>query len=155
MHLSGGLRFEPIHERYALLREIGIREYSSLPGDGLHRRPRPVEAVPLIDSADLVDMAYTYQPQSFRVPEVRLLIVLMPGFGCGVRLVSAGGCAVVPGVPGCAPAPTAPGSCSFRVAGTTDAGQAGAGRAQSRCQQVRKAPFHGQSGLIFRIRCRA
>jgi ABC-type proline/glycine betaine transport system ATPase subunit len=35
------------------------------------------------------------------------------------------------------------------------AGQAGAGRAQSRCQQARNASFHGQSGLIFRTRPRA
>jgi len=55
------------------------------------------------------------QPQSFRVPEVRLLIVLVPGFGLGVCLLPAGGCVVLPGVPGCAPAPTAPGRCSFRV----------------------------------------
>ena len=41
--------------------------------------------------------------------------------------------------PGCAPAPTAPGWSSFRVARVVRAGQAGAGRAQRRCQQVRKA----------------
>jgi SAM-dependent methyltransferase len=48
-------------------------------------------------------------PQSFSVLEVRLLIVLLPGFGCGVWLAAGAGRAVVPGVPGCAPAPTAPG----------------------------------------------
>jgi hypothetical protein len=35
--------------------------------------------------------------------------VLLPGFGCGVWLAAGAGRAVVPGVPGCAPAPTAPG----------------------------------------------
>jgi hypothetical protein len=34
--------------------------------------------------------------------------VLAPGFGRGVCLLSGGGRAVVPGVPGCVPAPTAP-----------------------------------------------
>ena len=34
-------------------------------------------------------------------------------------------------------------------------GQAGAGRAHSHCQQVRKASFQGQSGLILRTRWRA
>jgi SRSO17 transposase len=29
------------------------------------------------------------------------------------------------------------------------------GKVQSRCQQVRNASFHGQSGLMPRIRCRA
>jgi hypothetical protein len=49
-----------------------------------------------------------HQPQSFSVPEVRLLIVLAPGFGPVVCLHSGGGRTAVPGVPGCAPAPTAP-----------------------------------------------
>jgi hypothetical protein len=35
------------------------------------------------------------------------------------------------------------------------AGQAGAGRAHSRRQQVRNASFQGQSGLILRMRSRA
>src|SRR5205823_2584706 len=94
-------------------------------------------------------------PQSFSGPEDRLLIVSVPGFGCGVCLVSAGRRVVPPGVPGLAPAPTAPGLASFRVAGVIGAGQAGAGRAHSRCQQVRNASFHGQLGLIFRTRWRA
>ena len=81
--------------------------------------------------------------------------MLAPGFGRGVCLLSGGGRAVVPGVPGCAPAPTAPGHASFRVAGVVRAGHAGAGRAHSRCQQVRNASFQGQSGLIFRTRSRA
>ena len=94
-------------------------------------------------------------PQSFSVPEVRLLIVLVPGFGSVVCLLSGDGRAVLPGVPGYAPAPTAPGGASFRVAGLVRAGQAGAGRAQSRCQQMRNASVQGQSGLIFRTRSRA
>ena len=85
------------------------------------------------------------QPQSFSVPEVRLLIVLLPGFGCGVCLLSGRSC----GVARCARVRTGSdraGVVSFRVAGVVGAGQAGAGRAQSRCQQVRNASFHGQSG---------
>ena len=54
-----------------------------------------------------------------------------------------------------APAPTAPGRPPFRVAGTGVAGQAGAGRAHSRCQQVRNASLQGQVRLIFRTRARA
>ena len=34
--------------------------------------------------------------------------MLAPGFGCGVCLLCGGGRAVLPGVPGCALAPTAP-----------------------------------------------
>ena len=56
---------------------------------------------------------------------------------------------------GCAAAPTAPGRFSFRVAVMVRAGQAGAGRAHSRRQQVRNASFQGQSGLILRMRSRA
>ncbi len=85
----------------------------------------------------------------------RLLIVLVPGFGCSACLGFAGRCGVLPGVPGRAPAPTAPGLISFRAAGIDGAGQAGAGRAHSRCQQVRNARFQGQSGLILRTRWRA
>jgi hypothetical protein len=40
---------------------------------------------------------------------VRLLIVLTPGFGARVWLLSERWQRVVPGVPGCASAPTAPG----------------------------------------------
>jgi hypothetical protein len=72
--------------------------------------------------------------------------VLLPGFECDVRLLGGCGRVMRPGVPGCAPAPTAPGWSSFRVAGVVRAGQAGAGRAQSRCQQVRKASFHASRG---------
>jgi hypothetical protein len=81
--------------------------------------------------------------------------VRLSGFWSAVCFLSGGGRAVVPGVPGCAPAPTVPGCCSFRTAGVVRAGQTGAGREQSRCQQVRNASFQGQSGLIFRTRSRA
>ena len=47
-------------------------------------------------------------PQSFSALGVWLLIVLVPGFGSAVCLLSGDGRAVVPGMPGCAPAPTAP-----------------------------------------------
>ena len=39
------------------------------------------------------------------------------------------------------------GAVSFRVAGAGVAGQAGAGRAHSRCQQARNASFQGQVRL--------
>ena len=39
--------------------------------------------------------------------------MLVPGFGSAVCLLSRGGRVVVPGVPGCAPAPTAPAWSSF------------------------------------------
>jgi hypothetical protein len=96
-----------------------------------------------------------HQPQSFSLREVRLLIVLVPDFGSAVWLLSRAGRVLVPGVPGYAPAPTAPGCASSRVDGAHGAGQAGAGRAHSRCQQIRNASFQGQSGLIFRTRSRA
>jgi hypothetical protein len=88
-------------------------------------------------------------------PRAGLLIVLVPGFGRDVCLLCERRRAALPGVPGCAPAPTAPGWFSFRAAGAVGAGQAGAGRAHSRCQQVRNASFHGQPGLILRMRWRA
>jgi hypothetical protein len=81
--------------------------------------------------------------------------VQVPGFGFAVCLVSAAECGALPGVPGCAPAPTAPGWSSFRVAGIACAGQLGAGSAHSRCQQVRNAFAQGQSQLILRTRLRA
>ena len=58
-----------------------------------------------------------FWPQSFRVPEAWLLIVLLPGFRCGVCLAGGAGRAVVPGVPGCAPAPTAPDRSPFLLMG--------------------------------------
>jgi hypothetical protein len=63
--------------------------------------------------------------------------------------------AVLPDVLGAAPAPTAPGRAPFRGRGGGVAGQAGSGRAHSRCQQVRKACFQGQVRLIFSTRARA
>jgi hypothetical protein len=84
----------------------------------------------------------------------RLLFVLASVFDLHVRLASAGRRARLP-CARAAPAPTAPGWSSFRVAGAAGAGQLGAGRAQSRCQRVRNASFQGQSGLFFRIRFRA
>jgi len=81
--------------------------------------------------------------------------VLLPGFGCGVCLAGGGGRAAVPGVPGCAPGSDGAGDVLLSVVGVVRAGQAGAGKAQSRCQQVRNASFHGQSGLIFSTRRRA
>jgi hypothetical protein len=62
---------------------------------------------------------------------------------------------MLPGVPGAAPASTRPVCVSCRIAGMVVAGQPGAGRAHSRFQQVMKASFQGQSGLILRIRLRA
>ena len=47
------------------------------------------------------------------------------------------------------------GAASFPGRGGGVAGQAGAGRAHSRCQQARKASFQGQVRLIFRMRARA
>ena len=47
------------------------------------------------------------------------------------------------------------GQVSFLADGVVRAGQAGAGRAHSRCQQVRNAFFHGQSRLMAKVRCRA
>ena len=84
------------------------------------------------------------------VSEVWLLIVLVPGFRVwclfGCRRLVARCCPVCPGAHRLRPRRGGP---PFRVAGMVRAGQAGAGRAQSRCQQVRKASFQGQSGLIF------
>ena len=58
--------------------------------------------------------------------------MLAPGFGCGVCLAGGDVRVVAPGVPRCAPAPTAPGRSSSPVAGADGAGQTSAGRAQSR-----------------------
>jgi len=84
-----------------------------------------------------------------------LLFVLGPVFELHVRFNSGGWHRVLPGVPGAAPASTWPGCVSSRVVGTVRAGQLGAGRTQSRFQQVMKASFQGQSGLILRILLRA
>ena len=53
-----------------------------------------------------------------------------------------------------APAPTAPGWSPFRLRGR-GGGQAGAGRAHRRCQQVVNASLQGQVRLIFSTRARA
>ena len=85
----------------------------------------------------------------------RLLFVLGPVFKLHVCFGSGGRCAVLPGVPGSAPASTWPECSSFRVVGTVGAGQLSAGRAHSRFQQVMNALFHSQSGLILRFLFRA
>ena len=54
-----------------------------------------------------------------------------------------------------APAPACAGAASFPGRGGGVAGQAGAGRAHSRCQQARKASFQGQVRLSLRTRARA
>ena len=97
-----------------------------------------------------------------RLPEIRinlddsgcrrglLLIVL-----CRFSAVVAGWrVAVLPDVLGAAPTPTAPGGL-LPGRGDGVAGQAGAGRADSRCQQARNASFQGQVRLIFSTRARA
>ena len=62
--------------------------------------------------------------------------------------------AVPPGVPGWHRLrPRRVGSFPGRRDGV--AGQAGSGRAHSRCQQARNACFQGQVRLIFRTRARA
>jgi hypothetical protein len=86
---------------------------------------------------------------------LRLRFVLGPVFELHVRFSSGGWRGVPSGVPGVAPASTWPDCVSFRVVGVIGAGQLGAGRAQSRFQQVRKASVQGQSGLILRILLRA
>jgi hypothetical protein len=88
----------------------------------------------------------------FSVLEIWLLIVLVPGIGRVVCLLSGSGRVVVPR---CAPAPTAPGCASSPVAGLIRAGQMGAGRGHSRCQPVRNASFQGQSGSSSRCACGA
>src|SRR6266487_2505165 len=75
---------------------------------------------------------------------------IVPVFGGGSWLAGGGAarCARV------APAPAAPGRPPFRR-GDGVAGQSGAGRAHSRCQQARNASFQGQVRLIFSVRARA
>ena len=83
-----------------------------------------------------------------------LLSVLGPVFELHVRFDSGWWRGVPPVCPG-APASTWPEWVSFRVVGIIRAGHLGAGRTQNRFQQVRKASFQGQSGLILRILLRA
>ena len=66
----------------------------------------------------------------------------MPVLGGGSWLAVA----VLPDVLGAALAPTAPGRLLSGLRGRV-AGQAGAGRAYSRCQQARNASFQGQVRL--------
>ncbi len=65
-----------------------------------------------------------------------LLFVPGPVFKLHVRFGSGERCAVLPGVPGSAPASSWPECSSFRVGGMVGAGQLGAGRAHSRFQQA-------------------
>ena len=83
-----------------------------------------------------------------------LLSVLGPVFELHVRFDSGWWRGVPPVCPG-TPASTWPEWVSFCVVGIIRAGQLGAGRTQNRFQQVRKASFQGQSGLILRILLRA
>ena len=75
-----------------------------------------------------------------------LLFALGPVFDFHVRFGFGGWRAVLPGVPGAAPASTRPVCVSFRIAGTVVAGQLGAGSMQSRFQQVMKASFQASPG---------
>lgn len=122
-------------------------------GHAVYRRGCAARRWPLMTETAISGMpALASMSQADRV---WLLFVLVPVFDLHVRLGSGGRQARVPGVPGSAPAPTVPGCSSFRVAGIVGAGQVGAGSAQSRRQQVMKAVFQGQSGLILRIFLRA
>jgi len=83
-----------------------------------------------------------------------LLIVLCRVFGGCIWFACPGRMADGPVCPGgtgsdCAGVASFPG-CRGQVAG-----QAGAGRVHSRCQQARNASFQGQVRLIFSTRCRA
>jgi hypothetical protein len=86
-------------------------------------------------------------PQSFRRFEGRLLIVMASVFASHVRFSRAVRCAGAPKCPGAHRLRPRRGWSSLRVAGVAARGQAGAGSAQSRCQQVRKASFQGQSAV--------
>jgi len=78
----------------------------------------------------------------------------VPVFGCGIRFACSRRVTALPGVPGGTGSDCA-GTASFPCRGDGVAGQAGAGRAQSRCQQARNASFQGQVRLIFSTRARA
>jgi hypothetical protein len=84
-----------------------------------------------------------------------LLIVPVSAFAHHVRLGPVRWQGVLPRCARAGAGSDRAGVASFRVPGMVRAGQAGAGRADTRCQQVRNASFHGQSGLIFRVRWRA
>ena len=95
------------------------------------------------------------QPQSFRVLEVWLLIVQTPGFGRDVCMAAGAGRAAVPGGARVRTGSDCAGLVLLSCRWAVRAGQAGAGRAHRRCQQVRKAAVQGQSGLILKMRWRA
>lgn len=81
--------------------------------------------------------------------------MLSPGFGCGVGLAAGAGRPVVPRGARVRTDSDRAGVVLLSCSWGGCAGQAGAGSAQSRWQQMRNASFQGQSGLIFRMRCRA
>ncbi len=79
----------------------------------------------------------------------------MPVFGGFVWSAGSRRVAVLPDVLGLGTGSDRAEEPPFLVAGTGVTGQAGAGRAHSRCQQARKASFQGQVRLIFSTRARA
>jgi Family of unknown function (DUF6236) len=79
----------------------------------------------------------------------------VPVFGGFVWSAGSRRVAVLPDVLGLGTGSDRAGEPPFLVAGTGVTGQAGAGRARSRCQQARKASFQGQVRLIFSTRARA
>src|SRR5712691_995727 len=87
----------------------------------------------VLDTATVLSyLTYSELTSMSQAGRAWLLFVLAPVFYLHVRLASGGRQARVPGVPGSAPAPTAPGCSSFRFAGIVGAGQPGAGRVHSR-----------------------
>ena len=80
---------------------------------------------------------------------------VVPVFGGGVRFACSRRVAVAPGVPGTGTGSDCAGVASFPGRRDGVAGQAGAGRAHSRCQQARNAWFQGQVRLILSTRARA
>jgi hypothetical protein len=80
---------------------------------------------------------------------------VVPVFGRGVWLTGFRRVAVLPDVLGAGTGSDRAGAASFPGRRDGVAGQAGAGRAHSRCQQARKASFQGQVRLIFSARARA
>ena len=79
---------------------------------------------------------------------------VVPVFGGGVRFACSRRVAVAPGVPGTGTGSDCAGVASFPGRGTRVAGQTGAGRAHSRCQQVRNPSFQGQAGRDVHARAR-
>src|ERR1017187_10021746 len=89
------------------------------------------------------------------VTRVALADRLVPGFGPGVWLLVFAGSRCHPGCPGRHRLDPRRGGLLPAVVGAVYAGQVSACRAQSRCQQVVNASFHGQVRLIFSTRLRA